>query len=89
MLKLTIQYMISMNYFLKSLKVIWIFIKFTICILLLNIHILPTHVKTHNILYDFRELFLNSPKTTSTWRRFVSAYPAYTPIPNLKKKQKT
>ena len=56
-----------------------IFVHFTICILLLNIHILPTHVKTHNRLHDFRELFLNSPKTTSTWRGFlgVHLYPQY------------
>ena len=35
-------------------------INFKICIL--NMHILPTHGKTHNIVYDFHELFLKINK---------------------------
>jgi membrane protein YdbS with pleckstrin-like domain len=31
-------------------------VNFKICIL--NIHILPIHVKTHKIVYDFHQLFL-------------------------------
>jgi hypothetical protein len=29
---------------------------------ILNIHILPIHVKTHNTVYGFQELFLSSLK---------------------------
>jgi hypothetical protein len=36
-------------------------LNFKICIL--NIHILPTHVKTHNTVYDFHELFLKIIKS--------------------------
>ena len=51
---------------------------------------LNIHVKTHNTLYDFRELFLNSPKTTSTWHGFVGVYlyPQYKKNPeNIKYKK--
>ena len=57
-------------------------VNFKICIL--NIHILPIHVKTHNTVYGFHELFLNSLKQHEHGTdSFGGAYP---PLPFKKNK---